>query len=448
MKSKLPKIALIGRPNVGKSALFNRIARKRIAVVHEIEGVTRDRLYTECEHFGRQFILIDTGGMEYFSHLPFREEVRMQAELAASEADVVIFIVDGQVGLTESDHAVVKALRDIKKPIVLAVNKIDAPEQERRIHDFHCLGLGDPYPVSAIQGLALAELVDAALAHCPDSNALEEPSSVKVAFIGRPNVGKSTLLNCILSEDRSIVSPVAGTTRDSIDVHVEVDGKSYTLIDTAGIRRKPKEKDVIEKFASMRTELAIARSDTCVILLDSEDGLTAQDKKIASQVEEAGKACILLFNKWDKIKGVRMEHCQKQVRDEVSFLNYCPILFASATTGRNIPKLFELIEHVHQQMHSRITTGQLNKFVERTTQIYHPPMLKGRRLRIYYLTQASTNPPRFVLFVNHKELMLETYRKYLLNAFRKAYSFTGCPVRFELRPRKQRADIARYIANR
>lgn len=444
-----PKIALIGRPNVGKSALFNRIAGKRIAVVHEIEGVTRDRLYTPCEHFGQYFTLIDTGGIEYFSHLPFREEVRMQAHLAATEADVIILVVDGRVGITESDHEVVKALRGLKKPIVVAVNKIDSSDHENLVHQFHELGLGTPQPVSAIQGHYLAELVDLALSHCSQNREEIEEKCVKVALIGRPNVGKSTLLNCLLDEERSIVSEKAGTTRDSIDVNVEINGSEYTLIDTAGIRRKPKEKDVIEKFAALRTELAISRADICVLLLDAEDGLTAQDKKIACQIEAEGKGCVLVFNKWDKIKGVRMEHCEKQVRDEASFLNHCPILFTSALTSRNVDELFKVVAHVHEQMHSRVTTGQLNKFVERTTQLYHPPMLQGgRRLRIYYLTQVATNPPRFVLFINNPQLMLASYKRYLLNAFRKAYAFTGCPVRIDLKRRKQRADISRYIANR
>ncbi len=445
MKTRVPKIAIIGRPNVGKSALFNRIAGRRVAVVHEEEGVTRDRLYRRCECFGKSFDLIDTGGMEYFSELPFKEEVRAQAEIAANEADAIIFLVDGVLGLTPQDREVWKALRAYDKPIVVAVNKIDSRDRENLIHAFHTFG--EPHPVSAIQGYLVAELLEKALALCPEVDG-EEEDSIKVAFIGRPNVGKSTLLNCILGEKRTIVSEIAGTTRDSIDAQIEIGDQRYTLIDTAGIRRKPKETAVVEKFAAMRTQMAIERADICVLLLDSVEGLSVQDKRIACEIEDAGKACILFFNKWDKVKGFRMEHCQKAIKDDASFLAHCPMLFASALTGRNTEKLFEMIKTVHEHMHTRITTGQLNKFVERTIQAYSPPMLKGKRLRIYYLTQVKTDPPHFVLFVNNHELMLETYRKYLLNAFRREFGFAGCPIKFALRRHAQREDISRYVASR
>ncbi|HPE85146.1 MAG TPA: ribosome biogenesis GTPase Der, partial [Chlamydiales bacterium] len=275
-----------------------------------------------------------------------------------------------------------------------------------------------------------------------------EDEGIKVAFVGRPNVGKSTLLNYVLGEERTIASAIAGTTRDSIDAKIEIDGQLFTLIDTAGIRRKPKEKEVVEKFAAMRTETAIERADICVLLIDSEEGMSMQDKHIANAIEEAGKGCIIFFNKWDKVKGYRMEHCEKAIKDDASFLAHCPMLFASALTGRNTEKLFDTIKLVYEHLQKRITTGQLNKFVERTLQAYSPPMIKGKRLRIYYLTQVKTQPPHFVLFVNNHELMLETYRKYLLNAFRKEFGFSGCPVNFGLRRHAQREDISRYVASR
>ena len=446
MSKKSPKIAIVGRPNVGKSAFFNRIAGKRIAVVHEEEGVTRDRLYARCECFGKYFDLIDTGGMNFDGALAFEEEVRIQAALAADEADVILFVVDGVSGLTPQDEEVWKLLREQKKPILVAVNKIDSAERENLIHDFH--QFGEPHPVSAAQGYKVAELLEKALDLCPQVLEEEVSDSIKVALIGRPNVGKSTLLNQLLSDERSIVSDIAGTTRDSIDAHLQIDGQNYTLIDTAGIKRKPKEASAVEKFAAMRTQTAIERADICVLLLDSNEGLSVQDKRIANQIEEAGKGCILLFNKWDQIKGYRMEHCKQLICQENTFLAHCPILFASALTGRNTDKLFSLVKTTSEHLKQRITTGQLNKFVERALQAYSPPMIQGKRLRIYYLTQVKTNPPHFILFVNHTKLMLDTYQKYLVNAFRKAFTFSGCPLKFNLRQRSQREDISAYVSNR
>ncbi len=447
MEKQLPKIALIGRPNVGKSALFNRIAKKRIAVVHEEEGVTRDRLYASCECFGKEFELIDTGGIDFKGEIPFYEEVRLQAEIAITEADVIILVVDGTVGVTPQDEEVVKSLREAKKPILLAVNKIDTKERQNLLLDFYQLGLGEPLAVSATQGYKVAELLETALSHC-EERFEEEIKSIKIALIGRPNVGKSTFLNALIGENRSIVSDIAGTTRDSIDAHIEYEGEHYTLIDTAGIRRKFKEKAVVEKFAAMRTASAISRADICVLMLDAEEGLSAQDKKIANEIEAQGKGCVILFNKWDKVKGIRMEHCAQVLAKDASFLAHCPTLFISALNGRNTQKIFEICKRVYHEMRRRITTGQLNKFVEKTMQLYHPPMIKGKRLRIYYLTQVRVDPPRFVLFVNHKNLMLETYRRYLLNAFRKTYAFEGCPVLLELRARSQRDDISTYVASK
>ncbi len=430
----LPKIAIVGRPNVGKSALFNRICQRRISIVDEQEGITRDRLYAECEHFGKQFILIDTGGIDPSEKGVFNREIRRQAEIAIEEADAVILVVDGQLGPHPLDEEVAKMLLHAKKPIIVAVNKIDQPKDELKIHDFHSLAVRDLIAVSAVQGFQIAEMLEKVLQEIPESElVLESPGGIRVAIVGRANVGKSTLLNALLEEERAVVSPIAGTTRDSVDVAVTRDGQDYLLIDTAGIRRKKAEKEVVDKFARVRTDEAISRSDVCLLVLDSYEGLTTQEKRIASEIEAARKSCILLFNKWDLMKNLRMEHALKSVREETPFLNHCPALFISADQGRNLEKIFPLIAEVHAARQKRITTGMLNKFIEGCLQKYHPPLIIGKRLRIYYMTQVEVNPPKFVLFVNNPTLMTESYKKYLLNNFREVYGFSGCPLVLELR---------------
>ncbi len=435
------KLALIGRPNVGKSALFNRICKRRIAIVDEAEGITRDRLYTDADFFGKPFEIIDTGGIDPISEIPFHEEVRMQTQIAIEEADVLVMVVDAQVGVTLLDDLVAKTLLRTKKRVILAVNKIDDHLHLDLVYPFYSLGITDVVPVSAIQGFQIAELLECGFKgiEWPQEEVKEEPS-IKVAIIGRPNVGKSTLVNYLLQEARCVVSPIAGTTRDSIDTKITHEGKSFTLIDTAGIRRKKAEHEVVDKFAAVRTERAIGRADICILVMDSNEGITAQEKRIADQIEEQGKGCILLFNKWDLVKGFRMEHCLKGVQQEASFLSYCPTLFVSAATGRNLEGLFPLIAKVKDQMEQRITTGQLNKFIEQVFQKYHPPMLQGKRLRVYYMTQVQTAPPRFVMFVNGPELMLESYKKYLINQFREQYEFLGVPIVFDLRGKGQRQE--------
>jgi GTP-binding protein len=434
-----PKIALVGRPNVGKSALFNRICQKRISIVDEQEGITRDRLYAEAESFGRSFTLIDTGGIDVSEKVPFNKEIRMQAEVAIQEADAIILVVDGQVGPHPLDEEVAKLLLQSKKPIVVAVNKIDQASDDVKIHDFHSLAVRDLIACSAIQGYQIAELLEKVLKLVPEEEEsdeiIEEPpiEGIRVAIVGRPNVGKSTLLNHLLHEERSIVSPIAGTTRDSINVAIEHQGQKYILVDTAGIRRKKAEKEVVDKFAAIRTEEAVEKADVCLLVLDSFEGFTTQEKRIASDIEAQGKSCILVFNKWDLMKNFKMEHAMRGVREELPFLNHCPTIFISAIKERNLDKIFPLVKEVYAERCKRITTGGLNKFIEGCLHKYHPPLIIGKRLRIYYMTQVTSNPPKFVLFVNNTTLMTESYRKYLINNFREVYGFRGCPLSLELR---------------
>jgi GTP-binding protein len=432
----LPKIAIVGRPNVGKSALFNRICQKRVSIVDEQEGITRDRIYAKAELFGRPFELVDTGGIDPSSSAIFNEEIKAQAIFAVEEADSLIFVVDAQTGPTLLDAEVAKILRKSKKPVVIAVNKIDQIEDESKSYEFQSLGIETVIPISALQGHQIVELLEASLQKIPLEIELEKApiaEITRIAIVGRPNVGKSTLLNQLLDDDRSIVSPIAGTTRDAIDAEISVNGKRYLLIDTAGIRRKKAETEVVDKFAAIRTEEAIERADVCLLVLDSYEGITSQEKRIASDIEEKGKSCIILFNKWDLVKNLKMEHAMRGVREEVAFLTHCPTIFLSALHKRNIEKIFPAIDEVVEERSRRISTGQLNKFIEGCLQKYHPPYIIGKRLRIYYMTQVQSAPPKFVVFVNNPTLMAESYRKYLINQFRKTYGFSGCPILFELR---------------
>jgi GTPase len=443
--TKLLKLALVGRPNVGKSALFNRICKQRIAIVDEAEGITRDRLYANADCFGQPFEVIDTGGINPNSEVPFQEEIRRQTEIAIVEADVIVMIVDGTVGVTVLDEFVARLLLRTGKRLVLAVNKIDDLGKMENVYPFYALGISRVVAVSATQGFQIAELLEESFEGIsfPAAEPLED-KPIRVAVIGRPNVGKSTLVNYLLDEERCVVSPIAGTTRDSIDVDILAEGKKFTLIDTAGIRRKKSEHEVVDKFAAIRTERALDRADICVLMLDAERGMTNQDKRIAHQIEEMGKGCVILFNKWDTVKGFRMEHCLKSMHIDVPFLAHCPTLFVSAQTGRHLEKLFTLIAEVQEQQNRRITTGQLNKFVEKVVQRYHPPMIDGKRLRIYYMAQVDVQPPRFVMFVNNPDLMVDTYVKYMINQFRETYGFIGSPIKFFLKGRKTKeADSER-----
>lgn len=441
----LPKLAIVGRPNVGKSALFNRICKKRIAIVDEAEGVTRDRLYAEGEIFGFRFEVIDTGGINTHSKALFNEEIKRQAEIAIEEADAIIQVVDAQVGLTDLDREVAKILLKTNKPVCLAVNKIDDFSHTNLIHQFHSLGIKHIVAVSAAQNWQIAEVLETAFEMFPKKNQeIEEVGidSTKIAIVGRANVGKSSLINYLLDDERCIVSPIPGTTRDSIDISFTYQDKLYTLIDTAGIRRKRAEHEVVDKFAAIRTERAIERADLCLLVLDVQEGMTTQDKKIANLIEEAGKGCIILFNKWDLMKGLRMEHAMQGVEAEVPFLKHCPKLFISAKTGRNVEKIFGVIQEVYTYSQMRISTHQLNKFIESALQRNHPPMMMGKRLRIYYMAQVDIHPPKFIFFVNYPNLMMDTYRKYLYNQFRETYQFTGVPILMHLKGKQKKDPLS------
>ena len=432
--TKKIKLAIVGRPNVGKSLLFNRICKKRIAIVDEAEGVTRDRLYAETNFFGKPLEIIDTGGINARSKAIFNEEIKRQAEIAIEEADTLIMVVEAKAGVTSLDAEVAQILHSTRKSVCLAINKVDNTAEEQIIHEFHSLGFKHMVAVSAEQNWHIAELLEASLKEVNDEGTAEDKdTSVRVAIVGRPNVGKSSLINYVLDEERCIVSPIPGTTRDSVDVIVKHEAEQYTFIDTAGIRRKHAEHDVVDKFATIRTERAIERANICLLMLDAQQGLTTQEKRIAKSIEDLGKGCGLIFNKWDLVKGFRMEHCLKCVEEEVPFLRHCPKLMTSATTGRNVEKIFSMINEINSAMHHRVSTPQLNKFIEDAMQRNHPPMLRGKRLRIYYMAQVGVDPPRFVMFVNHPDLMSDHYLKYLYNQFRRLYPFPGVPLIFQLK---------------
>jgi len=434
---KPAKIAIVGRPNVGKSALFNRICKARIAIVDEAEGITRDRLYAQADFFGKMFEVIDTGGLNPRGTVPFNELIRRQAEIAIEEADSLIMVVDSHAGITDLDEEVARVLHLTKKPVCLAVNKIDHLDKTSLIHEFYGLGIEKMIAVSAAQNWNIAELLEAAFTPLHQGTfAEEELPGIRVALIGRNNVGKSSLINYLLDEERCIVSPLPGSTRDSIDVSVTRENEIYTFIDTAGIRRKKSEQEVVDKFAAIRTERAIQRADICLLILDAQKGVTTQDKRIAKNIEREGKGCIVLLNKWDLVKGLRMEHCLKEIQEDVPFLKHCPKLMISAKTGRNVQQMFPLISACETSSKMRVATPELNKFVEAAIQRNHPPMIRGKRLRIYYMAQVATQPPRFVLFVNHPHLMDDNYERYLYNRFREGYAFTGVPIVFHLRGKR------------
>jgi GTP-binding protein len=435
-------LALVGRPNVGKSALFNRLCGQRKAIVDDAEGTTRDRLYGEATFGLLSFDVIDTGGLTFDGEDgSLAESIERQAAHGVEEADVVVVVVDGTAGLNPLDREVVGWVREKGKRVIVAVNKIDGSERDALVAEFYRLGIEPLVAISAVHGRNIYELLEEAFRGIPNDQEEEEVvrDNVAVAIIGRPNVGKSTLLNALLGEDRSVVSPVAGTTRDAIEGQVVVDGMTVDFVDTAGIRKKNREREVVDKFAAIRTEGAIDQADICLLLIDATEGITSAEKRMAQMIEEKGKGCILVFNKWDLVKGRQMEHVEKWVRDEASFLRHCPAVFLSALKGRNVTKLFPLIRDVRDAQHLRVTTGQLNRFLEKATENYHAPMLEGgKRLRIYYMAQVETKPPTFVLFVNAPRLMLDTYQRYLVHQFRKTYQFTGNPLVFRLKARSRR----------
>lgn len=431
------KLAIVGRPNVGKSALFNRLCGKKIAIVDEAEGITRDRLYAEAEFFGNPFCIIDTGGIDPRASYTYNDQVKRQAEIAIEEADTLVLVVDANIGITTLDQEIAAILLKTNKPVCLAVNKVDTLDQEHLIHQFHSLGIKDVIGVSAVQGLHMAELLEAAFQDITFPEEEEQDDTIKIAIVGRPNTGKSTLINTFLNEERCIASPIAGTTRDSIDIVFEYNNQKYTLIDTAGIRNKHAEHEVVDKFAAIRTKRAIERCDVCVFMLDTQEGLTTHEKQIATDIETAQKSCLLFFNKWDLIKGVRMEHCLHSLREEARFLAHCPVIFGSALTTRNVDKILPTVNQIFTASRVRIGTHDLNKFIENCLIRNHPPMINGKRLRIYYMTQVTTQPPRFVLFINHSDLMTKTYQRYIYNQLRDKYNFEGSPISITLKDKRK-----------
>ena len=436
-----PIIAIVGRPNVGKSTLFNKIVGSRLAIVEDSPGITRDRLYADAEWLNHQFTLIDTGGLDPENEEFVARQVFRQAEIAMDTADVILFLVDGRAGVLEADRTVANMLRKVKKRVLLVVNKIDAPaKQEHDIFEFYDLGLGDPIPVSAGQALGLGDMLDELVRLFPDPAGKEEEEEViRVAIVGKPNVGKSSLINRILGEERVIVSDVPGTTRDAVDSPFEYMGQRYVFIDTAGLRRKSKIKENIEKYSIVRAISAVERADVCVLLIDAEEGITEQDTKIAGIAHENGKAAIIAVNKWDAIEKdtKTMKIFSDKIDVDLAYMPYAPKLFISALTGQRVNKLFDLIHNVYQNNAMRISTGLLNDVIIESTAIHQPPVDKGKALRIYYATQVSVKPPTFILFVNESKLMHFSYKRFLENRLRDAFGFMGTPVHFILRERER-----------
>ena len=434
----------MGRPNVGKSTLFNKIVGKRIAIVEDTPGVTRDRIYADAEWLNYKFTLIDTGGIEPESEDIIAKQMRRQAELAIETANVIIFIVDGRAGITAADEEVADMLRRCKKPIVLVVNKVDHPKFEESIYDFYSLGIGTPISISAEQGLGIGDMLDEVVAGFSAMGDDEEEHSIGIAVVGRPNVGKSSLVNALLGEERTIVSNVPGTTRDAIDSPFTYGGKDYTLIDTAGIRRKRAiEDETVERYSVIRSLAAIRRCDIALIVVDAERGLSEQDVRIAGYVHEEGKASVLVVNKWDTIEKdtYTVEKFKKEMLADLAFMSYVPMLFVSAKTGQRVQKVMEMASFAYEQNSIRITTGKLNDIVNEAITMNDPPVNNGRRLRVYYSTQVSTCPPTFVIFVNEPDLMHFSYRRYLENYIRKSFSITATPIRLIIRKRGEKDDM-------
>ena len=434
-----PVVAVVGRPNVGKSTLFNKIIGKRLSIVDDTPGVTRDRIYGEAEWAGRKFMLIDTGGIEPKTDDIILSSMREQANLAIETANVIIFVTDVKSGVTASDQDVAVMLQKSGKPVILCVNKCDGiGDVPLEFYEFYNLGLGDPVAVSSVHGHGTGDLLDRVFEFMPEYSADEdEEDIINVAVIGKPNAGKSSLINCLSGEERSIVSSIAGTTRDAIDTFIENKYGKFNFIDTAGLRRKSKVEDNIEKYSVLRAEMAIERSDVCVIMLDGVEGFTEQDSKVAGLALEQGKACIIAVNKWDIVDkdGRTMDAYRKKLMNDFSFMPYAPIIFISAKTGQRIDRLYELIKYVNEQNTMRISTGKLNDILADATARVQPPSDKGKRLKIYYMTQASTRPPTFVCFCNKAELFHFSYQRYLENQIRSTFGLEGTPVRFVIRER-------------
>ena len=440
-----PLVAIVGRPNVGKSMLFNKLTGQRTSIVEDTPGVTRDRIYGECEWCGRTFSLVDTGGIEPDTDSEMLKFMRRQAEIGIELADAIIMVVDVRSGVTAADQDVATMLRKSRKPVCLAVNKCDSiglvnPD----VFEFYSLGIGDLFETSAVHGHGTGDMLDWVLENIPEDDTDEEEDDIiKVAIVGKPNVGKSSLLNRILGEERVIVSNIAGTTRDAIDSYFENETGKYCFIDTAGMRRKSKVDDAIEKFSNMRSVAAIERADVCLILIDANEGVTEQDTKIAGLVHEAGKAAIIVVNKWDAVEDKEtntMRDKENDVRHDLAYMAYAPVVFLSALTGARVDKIFQTIQDVHTQNTTRITTGALNSVLADATARVQPPTDKGRRLKIYYMTQASTKPPHFVIFCNDARLFHFSYQRYLENQIREVFGLQGTPIRITIRQKGDKEE--------
>ncbi len=438
-----PTVAIIGRPNVGKSTFFNYIVGSRISIVEDTPGVTRDRIYAETNWRGRTFTVVDTAGIEPESDDIIISQMREQAQIAVEIADVIVFLTDIKQGVTATDEEIAVMLRKSKKPVILVCNKADNMSKDKDdIYEFYNLGLGDVYPVSAANALGIGDVLDAIYEKLPQKNDDEEDERIKVAVIGKPNVGKSSLINKILGENRTIVSNIAGTTRDAIDTEYENSHGKYVLIDTAGIRRKSKVTESIEKFSIMRTLLAIERADVCLMMIDATEGVTDQDAKIAGEAHEAGKGIIIVVNKWDEYEKETgtLEKYKKDIYAKLSYLSYAPIIFISAKTGQRVEKLFDLINHVNEQNSMRVSTSALNQVINEAIALVQPPTDKGKRLKILYGTQVSTKPPTFVIFVNNKELFHFSYERYLVNQIRREFGLEGTPIRMIAREKHEKGE--------
>ncbi len=439
-----PLVAIVGRPNVGKSMLFNKLTGKRLSIVEDTPGVTRDRLYAQAEWRGRTFDLVDTGGIEPGTDDQILSFMREQAEIAIAAADVIVFVCDIRTGMTAADQDVAGMLQRSRKPVVLAVNKMDRTgHTDPDVYEFYNLGLGDPFPVSAVHGHGTGDLLDACFEFFPpEEEQDEEDDVVKVAIIGKPNVGKSSLVNRILGQERVIVSDVAGTTRDAVDSYLENERGKYLIIDTAGMRKKSKVDDRVEKFSVLRATMAIERSDVCLIMIDAQEGVTEQDTKVAGLAHEAGKACVIVVNKWDAIEkdGKTMQRMEEEVRRDLSYMTYAPVSFISALTGQRVDRLFDLIDSVVDQAAMRIPTGMLNQVLNDAQARVQPPTDKGRRLKIYYMTQIGVKPPHFVIFCNDARLFHFSYQRYLENQIRAVFGLSGTPVRITIRQKGDKED--------
>ena len=437
-----PVIAIVGRPNVGKSTLFNKLIGKRLSIVDDTPGVTRDRIYGDCEWLGRNMLLVDTGGIEPYSDDIILSQMRRQAQLAIESADVIVLVTDVRSGVVATDTEVAQMLQKSGKPIVLCVNKCDTiGDVPPDFYEFYNLGLGDPVAVSSVHGHGTGDLLDEIIKYLPDEEQGEyDEDKIKVAVIGKPNVGKSSLINAISGEERAIVSNIAGTTRDSTDTLISNEYGEFVFIDTAGLRRKSKVEDQIEKYSVIRARMAVERADVCVIMIDGTEGFTEQDSKVAGIAHDLGKACIIAVNKWDTVDkdGKTMDKERKKLMNDFGFMSYAPIIFISAKTGQRLDRLFELIKFVNEQNSMRISTGKLNEVLSAATTRVQPPTDKGKRLKIYYMTQASTRPPTFVCFVNSKDLFHYSYQRYIDNQIREVFGLEGTPTKMVIRERDEK----------